>query len=63
MSERDYVQDLINALEEDENRLVLIVYHQGKGLIFKFRSIRDGITPYLAMIKRAIQEGHPQEEC
>ena len=60
--EMEYVQDLIDAVEEDEKTLGVIVYHQGKGLIFRSRSLEDGLDPYLELIKKSIQEDLPQEE-
>jgi two-component system, NtrC family, sensor kinase len=60
--EMEYVQDLIDAVEEDEKTLGVVVYHQGKGLVFRSRSLGDGLDPYLEAIKKSIQEGLPQEE-
>lgn len=60
--EMEYVQDLIDAVEEDEKTLGVIVYHQGKGLVFRSRSLEDGLDPYLELIKKSIQEDFPQEE-
>ena len=54
--EMEYVQDLIDAVEEDEKTLGVIVYHQGKGLIFRSRSLEEGLAPYLEVIKKSIQE-------
>jgi two-component system NtrC family sensor kinase len=60
--EMEYVQDLIDAVEEDEKTLGVIVYHQGKGLVFHSRSLEEGLDPYLEVIKKSIQEDLPQEE-
>jgi two-component system NtrC family sensor kinase len=60
--EMEYVQDLIDAVEEDEKILGIIVYHSRKGLIFHSRSLGDGLDPYLELIKKSIQEDLPQEE-
>src|SRR3990170_907462 len=60
--EMEYVQDLIDAVEEDEKTLGVIVYHQGKGLVFSSRSLGDGTEPYLEMIKNSIKDDYPQEE-
>jgi len=60
--EMEYVQDLIDAVEEDEKALGVIVYHQGKGLVFYSRSLGNGLEPYLELIKKSIREDLPQEE-
>ena len=60
--EMEYVQDLIDAVEEDEKTLGVIVYHQGKGIVFRSRSLEEGLDPYLEVIKNSIQEDYPQEE-
>ena len=57
-----YVQDLIDAVEEYEKTLGVIVYDQGKNLVFHSRSLDDEIEPYLELIKRAIREDRSQEE-
>jgi signal transduction histidine kinase len=60
--EMEYVQELVDAVEEHEKTLNVIVYHQGKDLIFRSRSLEVGIEPYLEMIKRSIREDRVQEE-
>jgi methyl-accepting chemotaxis protein len=60
--EMEYVQNLIDAVEEDEKTLGVIVYHQGNGLVFRSRSLEEGLTPYLEVIKKSIQEDLPREE-
>ena len=62
LREMEYVQDLIDAVEEYEKTLGVIVCHQGKDLVFRSRSLEDGIEPYLEMIKSSIKEDRPQEE-
>ena len=59
--EMKYVQDLIDAVEEHEKTLGVLVYHRGKDLLFRSRSLEWEIEPYLELIKRSIQEDHPQE--
>jgi len=59
--EMEYVQELIDAVEEYEKTLGVIVYHRGKDLAFRSRSIEGEIAPYLALIKRSIQEDLPSE--
>lgn len=60
--EMEYVQELIDAVEEDEKTLGVIVYHRSKGLLFKSRSLAEGIEPYLELIQRAMEENLPKEE-
>lgn len=60
--EMEYVQDLIDTVEEYEKTLGVIVYHQGKNLIFRSRSLGEEIEPYLVLIKRSIKEDLSQEE-
>jgi len=60
--EREYVQDLIDGIEEYEKTLGVIVYHQGKDLVFNSRSLGEGIEPYLNLVKRSIKEDLHQEE-
>ena len=59
--EMEYVQDLIDAVEEYERTLGVIVYHQGKDLIFRSGSLAE-TQPYLGWIKRSIQEDLVLEE-
>jgi signal transduction histidine kinase len=54
--EMEFVQGLIDAVEEYEKTLGVIVYHEGKDLTFRSSSLEDGIEPYLEMIRRSIQE-------
>jgi len=60
--EHEYVQDLIDGIEEYEKTLGVIVYHPGKDLVFTSRSLGDGTEPYLEMIKNSIKDDTPQEE-
>ena len=55
------VQELIDAVEEYEKTLGVIVYHKGKDLVFRSRSLEGEIEPYLESIKRSIQEDLPNE--
>jgi two-component system NtrC family sensor kinase len=60
--EMEHVQDLIDAVEEHEKTLGVIVYHQGKDLLFRSHSLGNEIEPHLELIKRAIREDRPQEQ-
>ncbi len=62
LREMEYVQDLIDAVEEYEKTLGVIAYHQGRDLVFRSRSIEEGIEPYLELIKKSIGEDRSQEE-
>lgn len=59
--EVEYVQDLIDAVEEYEKTLGVVVYDQGKNFVFRSRSL-DEVEPYLELIKRAIREDRSQEK-
>ncbi|MDI7261813.1 MAG: ATP-binding protein [Thermodesulfobacteriota bacterium] len=59
--EMEYVQELIDAVEEYEKTLGVIVYHRGKDLVFQSRSLGE-VKPYIEGIKRAIQEDLVLEE-
>jgi signal transduction histidine kinase len=59
--EMEHVQELIDAVEEYEKTLGVIVYHKGKDLVFRSRFIEGEIEPYLESIKRSIQEDLPNE--
>ncbi len=58
----DHVQDLIDAVDDYERTLGVIVYYQGKDLIFRSHSLRQGIEPFLELIKTSIKEDQTQEE-
>ena len=60
--EMEYVQELIDTVEEYEKTLGVIVYHEGRNLTFRSRSLGEGIEPYLVLIKKSIKEDLPQEE-
>ena len=60
--EMEYVQELIDTVEEYEKTLGVIVYHQGRNLTFRSRSLGEEIEPYLVFIKKSIKEDLPQEE-
>jgi signal transduction histidine kinase len=60
--EMEYVQELIDTVEEYEKTLGVIVYHQGKNLTFRSRSLGEEIEPYLVLIKKSIKEDLSHEE-
>lgn len=62
ISEKEYVQSLINAIEEYEKTLGVIIYLKEQNLIFKSRSVQDGFEPYLKTIDRAIEGNRPEME-
>ncbi len=60
--EMEYLQELIDTVEEYEKTLGIVVYHQARNLTFRSRSLGEEIEPYLVMIKKSIKEDLPQEE-
>ncbi len=59
--EMEYVQELIDAVEEYERTLGVVVYHGGKDLVFCSRSIGDAFEPYVEKIRKAMEENLSQE--
>jgi signal transduction histidine kinase len=59
--EMEYVQDLIDAVEESEKTVGVIVYHEGRNLVFRSRSLDQGTEPYLGLIKVSVRENSPEE--
>src|SRR4030042_2273179 len=63
LREMEYVQELIDALGEDEKILGVLVYHKGKNLLFRSRSLNnEGVEPFVDMIKKSIEEDQLQEK-
>jgi len=62
LKDAGYIQDIIDAVEEYEKTLGVVVYHKERDLVFLSRSLRDGQEPYLELIKRTIREDSPVEE-
>ena len=62
LKEMDYVQPIIDSVEEYESTLGVIVYYHEKNRLFRSRSLEDGINPYVEQIKKVILNGLPQEE-
>jgi two-component system NtrC family sensor kinase len=60
--EAGYVQDLIDTVEEDEKTLGLIVYDQKENRVFRSRSLKEGIQPFLELIKSSIREDLAREQ-
>ncbi|MEI9478312.1 MAG: hypothetical protein WCO26_17275, partial [Deltaproteobacteria bacterium] len=48
--EKEYMKDIIDAIDEYEKTLGVIVYLQKENLTFRSRSLDDGIDPYLELI-------------
>lgn len=59
--EMSYIQHLIDAVEEHERTLGVIVYHQGTDLVFRSRYLQDGLEPDLTSIKNSMKEDRPRE--
>ncbi len=62
LGEKGHVQEMIDAVDEYEKTLGVLVYLQEENLVFRSRSLDDGIEHYLGLIKRSIPENRPQEE-
>ena len=62
LREMEYVQDLIDAVDDYERTVGVIVYHDGKDLILRSHSLGEGIEPFLELVKKSIKEDRPQEE-
>ena len=62
LEEREYVQGLIEAVSEYERILGVIVIYSEENLTFRSRAMKEGIEPYLDLIKTSIREDRPQEE-
>jgi signal transduction histidine kinase len=56
LPEMEYVQGLIDAVEAYEKTLGVMVYHQGKNMVFRSVTVQHETDPYLHLIKRAIEE-------
>lgn len=61
LKEEEFVKDVIDAIDEYEKTLGVIVYFQRENLLFRSRSMNDGIDPYVELIKRSIREDCPLE--
>ena len=60
--EKEYVQGLIDVVSEYERIFGVIVYSQKGNLIFRSKTLGDGMEPYLDLIKRSMREDRPLEE-
>ncbi len=60
--EMEFVQELIDAVEEEEKTLGVIVYHRPKEIVFKSNSLEGGVEPFLRIIQKAMEEDLPKEE-
>ncbi len=54
--EKEYVKEIIDSVDEYEKTLGVIVYLQEENLLFRSRSLNDGIESYVDLIKRSIHE-------
>jgi len=59
--ELKYVQDLLNAVDENDRTLGALFYHQDRDLILHSHTIEGEFDPLLESIKRVIRESRPQE--
>lgn len=61
-SDMQTVQGLINAVNEHDPTLKAFFYDQGKNLIYHSPSMEGAFDPFLALIKKAINEDRPLEK-
>ncbi len=57
----DYLKAVIDAVDEYEKTLGVVVYLQGEDLLFRSSSLNEGIDSYIELIRRSIHEDRPQE--
>jgi two-component system NtrC family sensor kinase len=62
LREMDYVQPIIDSVEEYEKTLGVVVFYHEKNLPFASRSLDGGIEPYIDLIKKSIREDRGLEE-
>lgn len=62
LKEMEYIQHLIDSIEEYERTFGVIIYHQKKGFVFRSQSLKEGIKPFLEQINKSIKENAPREE-
>jgi signal transduction histidine kinase len=55
------VQDLIDAVDDYERTLGVIVYYPGKDRVLKSHSLAEGMEPFMELIKKSINEDQGQE--
>lgn len=59
--EKGHVKNIIDAIDEYEKTLGVIVYFKEEDLLFRSRSLDNGIEPYIELIKKSIHEDSSQE--
>ena len=59
--EKEYLKDIIDAVDEYEKTLGVIVYLPEENLLFRSRSLNDEIDTYVDLIKKSIHENRPLE--
>ncbi len=60
--EKEYIQRLIDAIEEHEKTLGVIINHKRDNLIFRSQSLQKDDDPYLKMIEGSIPDDFPKEK-
>ncbi len=60
--EMEFVQELIDAVGEEEKILGIIVYYRPKGIIFQSRSLEGETKPYVELIQKAMEDDLPKGE-
>ncbi len=60
--EQEYVQGLVDAVSEYERTFGVIVYYGRENLLFRSRSLKGDIEPYLDSIKNSMRDNLVREE-
>jgi two-component system, NtrC family, sensor kinase len=61
LGEKEFVKAIIDAVDEYEKTLGVVVFLEGEGLLFRSRSLNEGIDSYVELIKRSIHEDRTLE--
>ncbi len=61
-SGREHIQHLINTLDKPGDMLGIIVYEPRRNYLFVSRSLKGNLDPFLALIRKSVDENHPREQ-
>ena len=62
LNDSEYVQDLIDSIEQYEKTVGVLVYNPAKGHVFRTRSLEEEFEPYVELIKSSMKKNHLIEE-